>query len=360
MSYYTLPKNINNIYVNPKCSNEICSPYLSISLLKYYQEIKQQIITDNNFFYDNANDISNNYFDEFIKIINPYEYIFSKVPGSKFSVSKLKPTTNLFYDLLEIYNNIDIFDNFKSETIKSLHISPNHNDSLECFEMMRENSDDEYISAPKIDLDLIQSKFDYIFFETENMNNNNYFYSLINCLLVVLKNQKYDGVCIIKINEIFHKPVVDFIYFLSSLYDKVHITKPNTNNITSFDRYIVCKGFAHDEQFNNYLKINYLKLYVFLKKFDNNKFINEILDYNVPYYFKNKIDDLNIIIGQQQIDSLDKIISIYKNKNKDDKIESIKKSNIQKSVTWCEKYKIPCNKFTEKINIFLPIVNDLI
>jgi hypothetical protein len=75
----------------------------------------------------------------------------------------------------------------------------------------------------------------------------------------------------------------------------------------------------------------------------------------VPYYFKNKIDDLNIIIGQQQIEALDQIISLFKNKN-NDKIETIKKSNIQKSVFWCEKYNIPCNKFTEKINIFLPIM----
>ena len=51
-------------------------------------------------------------------------------------------------------------------------------------------------------------------------------------------------------------------------------------------------------------------------------------------------------------------MSIYKNKNKNDKIESIKKTNIQKSISWCEKYKIPCNKFAEKINIFLPINNE--
>jgi hypothetical protein len=102
--------------------------------------------------------------------------------------------------------------------------------------------------------------------------------------------------------------------------------------------------------------MNYYKLFIFLKKLDN-KHIKEVLDFNVPYYFKNKIDDLNIIIGQQQIESLNQIISLYKNKNKDDKIESIKKNNIQKSVSWCEKYKIPCNKFSEKINIFLPINN---
>ena len=35
-------------------------------------------------------------------------------------------------------------------------------------------------------------------------------------------------------------------------------------------------------------------------------------------------------------------------------LEILKKNNIQKCVNWCEKYKIPCNKFSEKINIFLP------
>ena len=68
---------------------------------------------------------------------------------------------------------------------------------------------------------------------------------------------------------------------------------------------------------------------------------------------------MNIIIGQQQIEALDQIVLLYKNKNKDDKIEIIKKNNIQKSVTWCEKFKIPCNKFTEKTNIFLPIINEI-
>jgi hypothetical protein len=81
-----------------------------------------------------------------------------------------------------------------------------------------------------------------------------------------------------------------------------------------------------------------------------------MFDFDLPYYFTTKLDDMNITIGQQQLEALDQIISILKNKNKDDKIEIIKKSNIQKSVNWCEKYKIPCNKFTEKINIFLPII----
>jgi hypothetical protein len=53
------------------------------------------------------------------------------------------------------------------------------------------------------------------------------------------------------------------------------------------------------------------------------------------------------------------VINILKNKNKEDKIETLKKMNIQKSVLWCEKYKIPCNKFFEKTNIFLPIIKEM-
>jgi hypothetical protein len=65
---------------------------------------------------------------------------------------------------------------------------------------------------------------------------------------------------------------------------------------------------------------------------------------------------MNIILGHQQLESLNQIINILKNKSKEEKIENIKKTSIQKAVTWCEKFKIPCNRFSEKTNIFLPII----
>lgn len=354
MSYYILPKNINVVNVNPMYSDEKKDPYLSFSLLHYCNKTQNQI--KNMFKYI---DMSNNTYDEAIKIINPYEFIFSKVPGSKFSVSKLKPKTNLFYDLLEIFNNLNIFEQYNLNNIKTLHISDNNDDSIECFEIIREIFNDEihfydnnnYNLSDQIKED---TKFDYIFYDT---NSNNYFLSIIESLLLVMRNQSHNGTTIIKISDSFHKPVIDALYLLTSLYDKVCLCKPNTNNITSFDKYIVCKNFLHNETSNIYLRQNYLKLLVFIKKY-NNKNISQILDFNLPYYFKNKIDDINIIIGQQQLDALDQIINIYKNKSKEEKIESIKKINIQKSVIWCEKHKIPCNKFIEKTNIFLPIISE--
>ena len=110
MSYYILPKNIHTINVNPICSYELCSPYITFSLVNYYSLIKNQIIE----MFNNNYDLSNNSFDSACKLINPYEFIFSKVPGSKFSVSKLKPKTNLFYDFLEVSTTLNIFDNYKN------------------------------------------------------------------------------------------------------------------------------------------------------------------------------------------------------------------------------------------------------
>jgi hypothetical protein len=175
--------------------------------------------------------------------------------------------------------------------------------------------------------------------------------------MLILKCNTSKGSAIIKITHTIYKPVIDIIYFLCSLFDKVYIIKPNSNTVATFEKYIVCKGFIMDDtKIDNY-KLNYYKLLVFLKKLENKNIIS-IINENLPYYFINKLDDINIILGQQQIESLDQIVNILKNKNKEDKIETIKKLHIQKSVDWCEKYKIPYNKFTEKTNIFLPITKE--
>jgi hypothetical protein len=355
MNYYILPKINNIINVNPIDSSiNYFKPYISQSLLTYYNEMHSQIQN----ICEKETHIK---FEELIKIVNPYEYIFSKVPGSKFSVSKLKPKTNLFYDFLEVCTLLNIFEVYKLKSIKTLHLSPNSNDSIECFEMIRENFDDEIMCYDTITDETTKligdKKFDFLFFESKLDNTNEYIISLIEFLMVVLRNQAYEGTCVIKISDVFHKSIVDIIYILASLYDRAYILKPNTSNITTFDKYLVCKKFKNSDDKNINLRLNYFRLLVFLKKLEN-KHIISVLDYEIPYYFTMKLDDMNIISGQQQLESLDMVINILKNKNKEDKIESIKKLNIQKAVLWCEKYKIPCNKFSEKTNIFLPINKD--
>ena len=358
MSYYILPKINNNLIVNPKFDNDNCTVYCSFSLYNYYNNIKSQIDS----ICLNEHDLVYNY-NELIKIVNPYEYVFFTVPGSKYSVSKLKPNTNDFYDLLEIFVTLNILDTYNNKSIKSLHFSLDNVDTIDCIEMLRENYDDDVIinlneNDEEIYKTINELKFDIMFFNKAHNDINSYIINFIKFVMNILRYQEFGGTSIIKIDYIFHKPIIDLLYILSSLFEKVYIIKPNTSNITTFEKYIVCKNFNGSAETKLELyKNNYYNLSNFIKNLDNNN-ITSIIDNDIQYYFINKIDDMNIILGHQQLESLNQIINILKNKNKEEKIENIKKTSIQKAVTWCEKFKIPCNRFSEKTNIFLPIIKE--
>jgi hypothetical protein len=67
---------------------------------------------------------------------------------------------------------------------------------------------------------------------------------------------------------------------------------------------------------------------IYLEACLGNTDFSTIIDHEIPRYFINKIDDINSIIGHQQLETIDQIINILKNKNKDDKIELIKKADV--------------------------------
>lgn len=363
MSYYILPKTNNILSIDPKTSTNPIDPVISLSLFNYYNEDKT-IIDD---ICKNDSELSSNTFGDITRMINPYEYIFSKVPGSQFSVSKLKPKSNIIYDMIELFNTLNLFDSFKQSNMKIMHIGTNCDDSYDSIDILREGGyNDQHFSFLEINNELYKTiydvKFDFMFYEIDTRivdNLNLYSLHLIKFLMIVLRNQSVDGTCIIKIDHNFHKPIIDILYLLSSMYEKVYIIKPTTSNVMTFEKYIVCKRYLVDEKRQEHNRINCCNLFQFLRNFTRNKNIVSLLDDHIPSIFMNKLDDSNIIIGQQQLDSLDQIINILKSKNRHDKIEMIKKTNIQKSVSWCEKYKIPCNKFSEKTNIFLRLDNNV-
>jgi hypothetical protein len=326
---------------------------------------------------ENINDMDLLY-NNILKVINPYEFIFSKVPGTKSCVSKLKSYSNLFYDLLEICTSLNIFENY-NDTLYSLCISENYNDLFDCIETIRENKDNvnDYFNNLDLDLNLKTNNklYDFIFFELDKKyseNLNIYFVNLMYIITTILNCQSNNGIFIVKIDLTFHKPVLDILYILSFMYEKTYVIKPHTSNIVSFEKYIVCKNFIlNDSKKTIYNKINEAFINFFYRfnivklnndvinnKINNDKNIVTIINTDLPYYFLNKIDEINTIIGQQQLESIDQIINIIKNKNKDDKMQFVKKINIQKSVSWCEKYKIPHNKFIDKTNIFMSLKND--
>jgi len=351
MSYYILPKihaYIDKIKITTSQSINVKFPYISYTALKFHNEIKEQILQNT--------DISKEYTD-IIKFINPYEFIFSKIPGSKLSVSKLKPGSNLFYEFLENAITTNLFDHFHETNMKTLHISIHAVDTIECLEMQRENTKDEHTQYPQMTDIVIHeigaTQYDFLFFQTNNETLQTYMYTLLEALMLIFKNQANNGNAMIQIDDLFHKLPIDVVYLLTSLYEKVYIIKPQVSNPATFEKYIVCKKFRRNEFTDAYFITNYNALYKSPLSEDPTLF-----DFEIPYFFKSKINDINIIFGQSQLESLNILMNIVNNKNPEERMTNMRKSFVQKSILWCEKYKIPCNRFCEKVNIFLPVLKE--
>ena len=366
MSYCTLPRKKAISYIKPVYSEDSIEPIISFSLLTYLEKIKHQIkdLQENkvedenfNFFYKNEFNV-----ETFYKIINPYEFVHFKVPNSKFSVSKIKAESHFFYILMELINSFNILDSYLNVNIVSLHCGSHNDSTIECMNIFRENNNDvNYAMDNNINLEFNNIEYmnliDFLYFEIDSLlenETNKYIIKFISFFCHILNYQKQNGMCIIKINSIVHKPILDIIYLLTSFYEKNYIIKPVVSNIFSNERFIVCKNFncSNKDEYNDLLK--HMKILLFELK-DETKNIISLLGSDLPYYFLNKIEESNIIIGQNQLEHYDSLVNIFKNKNRDDKLETLKRNNIQKCILWCEKNKIPYNKFIDKLNIFLPV-----
>jgi hypothetical protein len=118
----------------------------------------------------------------------------------------------------------------------------------DCIDILRENYSDIQMEIN----DLISFKhnvrnIDFFYFELEdNFYNNAKIYAreVLFFLSIILKYQSDSGVCVLKISSLTDKPILDIIYILTSLYEKVYIIKPSVSNLINSEKFIVCKKFT--------------------------------------------------------------------------------------------------------------------
>ena len=119
--------------------------------------------------------------------------------------------------------------------------------------------------------------------------------------------------------------------------------KPNTSRFANSEKYLICKNFLLEDSYEIVEKFS--KYFIYL---NSDQSIKRFINIKTPYYFYNKIEDLNAIIGQQQIENIIMTFNLidcsFDEKN-ESKLESLKKIHIQKCIQWCIKTKIPFNKF---------------
>jgi hypothetical protein len=294
--------------------------------------------------------------------MTPNDIFFSRTRFTDDALKKLAPCSSLFYEILEVIISLNL--SFDGDTMHCIHIGQNCLDSKRCVELVREregnqNKDENHQCFEFISEDIFniinEKRYNFIFYETSSISGNHYVLELLQCLMVLLKYQAAGGGCIIKLEQMFHKPVIDILYLLSCIYDKVSIIKPTTSNITSFERFIVCKNFLLNDKRKEAYKAYYFKIGNFINSYkenDNNN-ISSIVNFDVPYLFLNKIDDINIIFGQQQLENLNQVINVLKSKNPDEKIVSMKKKSLLTTTTATNNWSSDKIKTLSSTNIFL-------
>jgi len=364
--------------------------YISNSLFDFLSRFKEQI------------ELSAEAWDTIKKYTNPYEFIHTIIPGSKLSVSKLKPLSRSFYKMIELWKMFKLGDT--RENIQTFHLAEGPGGFIEATAFLRKNVNDKYYGMTLINNDpgCPGWKKSHQFLEVNKnvtiitgddgtgnlLHKNNYTYCvdkfkhsmqiitadggidvsndfnkqeelvgklIISEVVYAISMQKMGGHFVLKIFDIFSKFTIDILYILTRVYSEVYITKPFTSRLANSEKYIVCKNFLLNKDESEMFISSFMSQFEKLMKYNN---IVSLLDFEHDYYFLNKIEEINIIMGQKQLENIITTLNIIGSRNNHDKIDSLKKTNIQKSISWCEKYDIPCIKLVSSNNIFLSGIYD--
>lgn len=92
MNYYIIPKNNFNIKLRLQLTNDKIEPCISYSLNCYTTDIYNQLLK----LQESSSGADNTSIEYITKIVNPFEFIHSNVPGSLISVSKVKADSIIF------------------------------------------------------------------------------------------------------------------------------------------------------------------------------------------------------------------------------------------------------------------------
>jgi len=390
MSYYLLPRTPYYTYktIGFESTSENPSVFISHSLSHYLCGIKERITS------------KEKQWNTFKKYTNPCEYIHTVIPFKKKSVSKHKPLSRSYFKMIEIIN---IFYIQFSKPIHTFHLAEGPGGFIEAIVKMRNCKEDQYVGMTLQDVmndynipawkksetflrenpnvmlengkdgtgnilslqnfehvvDKYSSKMDLItadggFDFSMDFNQQEIFISrlLFAQIAFALCMQKKNGTFILKIFDCFMQHTVDLLYMLSSFYSKVYIIKPKTTRYANSEKYIVCHDFLFENHWDFYPYLHNCFENMMDKK-NKNKNVLRFLKINTSYYFLQKIEEYNAIFGQKQIQNIHYTLSLIENKHKQDKLDTLIKTNIQKSTDWCMKYNVSYNPLMNSSNIFL-------
>ena len=388
MLHFQLPSNYPQLY-RQVCvtyqNNETIVPNVSSSLSYYLKDIKKRI------------DHQEHEWDIFKRFTNPYEYIHTNVPDKKRCVSKYKPLSRSYFKMIEItqyFRLLDIFYTDNHKQFRSFHLAEGPGGFIEALCHLRNNKNDEYVGMTmlhdskdpnipgwkksqqflkeynnvkiengrdKTGNILSLDNFDYCYekykgsmnmitgdggfdfsvdFNSQEQHISNLLFGQIVYALIM---QKLNGCFVLKIFDSFIYHTIDLLALLTSCYEKVYITKPQTSRYANSEKYIICKHFVHKntDDLYKYLRVSFNHVLM-----NSDKTIRRYLARPISSLFLCKIEECNVIFGQQQIESIYNTLNLILEKgnpNMDYKKNRMMNNNVQKCIAWCSKYNVAYN-----------------
>jgi hypothetical protein len=119
--------------------------------------------------------------------------------------------------------------------------------------------------------------------------------------------QKTGGNFVLKIFDIFKFKTVEIIFLLSNLYEYVYIYKPYTSRIANSEKYIICKNYKNG---NPRIKTEIINNFDYVM--DNIDNIYSLFNITLPKLFIKKIEEINAIYGQQQIENINTTLNLIR------------------------------------------------
>ena len=393
MTYFILPQieyDIRPSNLKLICKEENKIEIKVTSLKKYLNKIKG-LIDKHILQWDNSK-----------KYTNPYEFIHTNIPNTKNSICKIKPISRAFFKLIEIYNTHHLLP-ANEETIKTFHLAEGPGGFIEATTYLRNNKNDLYYGMTLLEEKNMNvpgwNKVDFLLKKYPNVkllkgvdqkgnlyNENNLQYVINNYansmhiitgdggfdfsadfnkqestafrliftqVIYALVMQKIGGHFVLKIFDIFEDCTIDILYLLNTFYEKVIVMKPYTSRYANSEKYIICKFFKYDNITDLHTK--FIGILKFFNGFDFNKYcVHSILDVPIQNYYMNSINEMNAILGHQQIENILNTIKIITHKDKkQEKLANLKSQNIQKCINWCIKNNMPYVQSNISSNIFI-------
>ena len=383
MSSYLLNEflfNIDENTVQPSYLHFTKSEFIvNMSLREYLTKIKMEI------------DKYPEKWEQYKKITNKYEFINTSCILEKqklnCSVCPYKPISRSYFKMIEILN---AFDFRFSDSIQSFHLAEGPGGFIEALQKFRNNSTDLYTGmtliqehkdipkwnkiqnymkqcpnirleyGPKRDGNLYyRHNLDYIM----KCHRNNYDFitadggfdysvdfnkqeensiNLIFCeSLYSLLMQKEGGSFVLKVFDLFHKTTLEILFLLCYFYKQVYIFKPYTSRVANSERYIICKHFCMK---TNYEEIMKKMIYGF--KDLSKQCLNGIFQFDLNNFFLSKVQEINAIYGQQQVENILLTLNYIHESSQTtkEKIDKIKFSNVEKCMKWCKDHNQPIHK----------------